>query len=148
MSTWTNGGLKRVMDGSVDLLTDTIKIMCLGIAYVPDADHEFASSLTAHELNGTGYVGGFSGSGRKTLAGKTLTVDNDLNEVRFDATDPVWAGADAGTVGAVAIIKEITNDAASPVIGIITLTPPVEMRGGTFTLTLGTHALKIRAASL
>jgi hypothetical protein len=47
-----------------------------------------------------------------------------------------------------AVITEITNDAASPVIALIPLTPPVEMRGGSFTIQLGTFLLKLRAAAV
>jgi hypothetical protein len=146
-STWTNGGLKRVLDGTLNLNTATLKVMLLGIAYVIDADHEFASSLTAHELNGTGYTGGFGGGGRKTLAGKAFAKDDALNCATLDVTDPVWAGADAGTVGCAAIITEITNDAASPVIALLELSPPVEMRSGSFTLQLGAFLLKLRAGA-
>ena len=145
---WTNGGLKRIMDGTLNLSTATLKFMLLGIAYVPDPDHEFASSLTAHELNGTGYTGGFGGGGRKTLAAKVIAKDDTNDCATLDCTDPVWAGADAGTVGTVAIITEITNDAASPVIALIPLSPPVEMRSGSFTLQLGAYVLKLRSVSV
>lgn len=144
-STWTNGGLKRIWDraaGTVDVLNDTIKVMLLGTAYVPNPDHEFISDIVAAELSGTGYVGGFGGSGRKTLAGKTLTTDTTLNEVRFDFTNPTWAGADFGTVNYAAIVKEVTTNADSPVLGILD-TGPLLTSGGTFTLDVGTHGLKL-----
>lgn len=146
-SRWTNAGLKRIWDrgaGTVDVLADTIKVMILDTAYVPNPDHEFIGDVVANEVAGTGYTGGFGGSGRKTLAGKTLTKDTTLDEVRFDATDPVWAGADFGTAGFAALVKEVTNDADSPVLAVLDL-GAVLTTGGSLTIEFGTFALRLRA---
>lgn len=145
-SRWTNGGLKRVLEASVNLTTDTIKVMILDVAYVIDPDHEFVAAIVSHEVSGTGYTAGFGGGGRKTLAGKTFTKDDTLDEARFDATDPVWAGADFGSAGFLALIKEVTNNGDSPVLGFIDLgAGGVLTQGGSFTVALGTYALKLRA---
>jgi hypothetical protein len=147
-SHWTNAGLKRVVDraaGTIDLIADAnIKVMLLSSAYVPNKDHEFIADIVASEMAGTGYVGGFAGSGRKTLAGKTWTKDNTLDEVRFDATNPAWSGALFGTVAYAALVKEDTSDALSPVIAILDV-GGVQTAGGTFTLDFGTYALRLRA---
>jgi hypothetical protein len=140
---WTNGGLRRVLDGTLNLTTATLKVMLLDTGYVPDPDHEFVASLAANELSGTGYTAGFGGAGRKTLAGKTFTKDDTLDEARFDATDPTWAGADFGTVGCAAIINEVTSNADSPVLALLPVSPTVLTSGGTLTLTLGTYAMKL-----
>lgn len=142
---WTNGGLTRILEGTVAMGTATVKVMLLDVAYVPNPDHEFIADIASHEMSGTGYVGGFAGGGRKTLAGKTFTKDDTLDEARFDATDPVWTGADFGTVGHAAIVIESGSDATSPVLGIVSLAPGgVETKGGSFTLQLATFALKLK----
>jgi len=145
-SSWTNGGLKRILEGSVNLTSDTLKMMLLDNAYVLNPDHEFISDILAREVAGTGYTGGFGGSGRKTLAGKSFAKDDTLNEARFDATDPVWSGADFGTAGFLALVKEVTTNADSPVLGILDLgTGGVLTKGGSFTVQLGTYAMKLKA---
>ena len=144
-STWTNGALELLMTAGMDLSTATLKVMLLNSAYVPDADHQYADDLTAFEVTGTGYTGGFSGSGRKTLASASVTKDDALNEVRLDATNPTWSGLDVGTIGCAAIIHEITDDPSSPVIALLHLVPGVVSNGGTFTLELGTFAIKLVA---
>lgn len=145
-SKWTNGGLRRVLDGTFNLTSGVVKVMLLNTAYVPDPDHEFVSSLSAFEMSGTGYVGGFGGSGRKTLAGKAFAKDDTLNCATMDATDPTWAGADFGTAGFMAIVQEVTNNGDSPVLAILDLgTGGVLTMGGTFTVQLGSFALKLSA---
>jgi hypothetical protein len=144
---WTNGGLKRIMDGTLNLSTATLKFMLLGIAYVPDPDHEFASSLTAHELNGTGYTGGFGGGGRKTLAAK-VSLRTTRTTARPSTAPTPCGRADAGTVGTVAIITEITNDAASPVIALIPCLPPWRCAPAPSRSSWGPTCLKLRSVSV
>lgn len=129
----TNGGRLRLLNGTVVLLSSTIKAVLLNNSYVPDKDHEFISDVVASEISGTGYASGFSGSGRKTLASKTLTKDNSIDRVIFDAADIAWTGLDAGTVAFIALCVEVTNDAASPVIAVIELSAPILTNGSTFT---------------
>lgn len=118
-SRFYNAGLSEIMNGGIVLLTDTIKAMLLAPGYVFDPDHQFVSSVSASELSGTGYVAGFGGSGRHTLASKTVTKDNVNDKAFFDAADAVWTSINAGTIGWIVLIKEITNDAASKLIAAL-----------------------------
>lgn len=118
-SAWYNKGKAQVLNGGIDLLTDTIKVMLVDDTYVFAATHNFVSDVSADELSGTGYTGGFAGAGRKTLASKTITEDDANGRAEFDAADVVWTGLSAGTVGGAILIKEITNDAASLLIAFL-----------------------------
>lgn len=140
---WTNGGLKRILDGTLNLTSATVKVMLLDSAYVSDPDHEFVAAINAHELSGTGYVAGFAGSGRKTLAGKTFAKDDTNDCATMDATDPVWSAADFGTAAYAALIVESGTDAGSPVLAILPITNGTAM-GGSFTLQFGAYALKLK----
>lgn len=135
-SKWYGPGLLKVLNGTIDLVADTLKVMLVDSTYVFSAAHEFVSSVSGDELSGTGYVGGFAGAGRKTLAGKALTNDAGNSRVEFDFTDPsAWTALNAGTIGGAIIIKEITNDAASLVIGFL---DPADLvtNGGDVTLVI------------
>jgi hypothetical protein len=121
----TNRGMHSILSGTVDLTADTIKVMLLDSTFTPLATHNFVSEISSDELTGSGYVAGFAGSGRKTLASKTFTEDDTDGVVTFDAADLTWAAINAGTAKYAAIIKEITNDAASLVIGYVEFTPRV-----------------------
>lgn len=109
--------------GTIDVEADTLKAMQLGAGYTPDPDHQFVSSVSAHELSGTGYVGGFNGSGRKTLASKAISKVDASDLVKLTADNLTWTALNAGTIRYVAIIKEITNDADSLLVALIEVNP-------------------------
>lgn len=122
----------------LDLLDDTVKVMLVGSGYTPDKDHHFVDSITggtSKELSGTGYTGGFGGSGRKTLASKAVTRDDTNDVAYFDAADLTWSAIDAGTVAYLAVVKEVTSDADSPILCIVDVEPNVVTNGGDYTVT-------------
>jgi hypothetical protein len=137
----TNKGRTLVANGSVDLLTDTLKVVLLNASYTPNKDHNFVSDINTYELSGTGYTGGFAGGGRKTLANKTVTQDDTNDWAKFDADDVSYTAINAGTAAYAAIVKEITNDAASPVIAVVDINPDIVTNGGDMTLTWGANGI-------
>lgn len=118
----TNRLKELLLNHGIDLLNDTIKVMLVGSGYTPDADHALVSDITggtSKELSGTGYTSGFGGSGRKTLANKAVVKDNTNDLAYFDADDVTWSAIDAGTVAYIAVVKEVTDDAHSPLLCIV-----------------------------
>jgi hypothetical protein len=132
-SGWTNKGRHGVLGGTINLLTDTIKVMLVNATTSIDPDLNFVSQISANELSGTGYTGGFGGAGRKTLASKTVTEDDTNDRAYFDAADLTWTAINAGTPVMALIIKEITNDAASIVIGWVDVND-IATNGGDYTV--------------
>lgn len=114
------------------------KVMLLKSTYTKDGDHQFVSSLNSHECDATNYTGGFGGGGRKTISSPTLTYDTATNRVIFDAGDPAtWTtlgGATNNTLRYIAIIREVTNDAASPVYAVLDFGSNFSTNGGDFTV--------------
>lgn len=138
-SKWYGKGLLKVADRTVDYAADTIKIMLLKSTYTYSADHDFVDDVV--EFDGTGYTGGFNGASRKTLASKTITEDTTNDRIEFDAADPsAWTGLNGATIGGAAIIKEITNDAASILIAFL---DPADLvtNGGDVTLTFNAEGI-------
>jgi len=138
MASLTTNKLRQLLlNAGVDLLNDTVKVMLVGTGYTPDPDHDYVDSITggtSKELSGTGYTGGFGGSGRKTLGSKAVTKDNANDVSYFDAADVTWTAIDAGTVGFVAIIVEGTSDADSPLLCVVDVSPDVATNGGDYTV--------------
>jgi hypothetical protein len=116
----------QALNGLINLTTDTIKVLLVSSSYTVNADHHFVADVVAAELAGTGYA-------RKTLASPTVTEDDTNDLAFFDAADVVWTGANFGTVDAAIVYKLVTNDADSPLIACINLTPHVVTNGGDFT---------------
>jgi hypothetical protein len=91
-----NSFKRDIMNGSIDLDTDTIKVMLVTSAYTPDQDAHTKRSDVTNEVSGTGYT-----AGGAALANKAVTADNTDNEGVFDADDPVWAASTITARGAV-----------------------------------------------
>ena len=123
-----------------DLDAAGLKFMLLRSDFTPDPDNQFVSGISSFECAATGYVGGFGGAGRKTLTGNALTYDLATNTIKFDADDPAaWnplGTAGVGTNNTIlygAVIREVTNDADSPVFVIVKLGSPYLTNGSSFT---------------
>lgn len=129
-----NKGKFLLLNGSINLTSDTIKVMLVSSAYTFNADHNFVSDVSANEISVTNYTGGFGGGGRQTVGTKTFTEDDTNDWAYFDAADNVWTALGAGaTIGGAILIKEITNDAASPLIAFLDLTDTAT-NGGDITI--------------
>ncbi len=131
--------------GEVDIIADTIKMALTMVDDDPDdPDIEFMGDFLgagdAEELVATGYALGFGGAGRKTLASKTVAVDQANDRAEFDFANITWTALDHATndiVGCV-MLKEITNDAASPVLAKVDTATglPLSLNGSDVTLTV------------
>lgn len=133
-------GLNDILDGTIDLLTDTLKVMFVTSAYTYDPDTALVdagggSDILDAEISVSGYTGGWGGSGRKTLASKTVTVDNTNNRSVFDAADPsAWTLGAGATIAAAVIIKEGgSDDTGSRPIAYLDVTDTAT-NGGSVTL--------------
>lgn len=151
---WVNTGKLRCWAGAageIKLLTDTIKVLAVEENDAPDdPDVEFIGDYLgagdAVEVTSTGYTGGFGGAGRKTLTAPALTVDQANDRAEFDCADVTWATISQALaeqwVG-FAVVKEITNDADSPLIAVINTATglPLTPNGSDITLTIDAEGL-------
>ena len=119
-----NYGSMALWDGTFDILTDAdFKVMLVKAEYVEDRDDQYIDDGGANDpideeiSGGTGYTGGWGGSGRKVLASKTITIDLGNDRSDFDAADITWTAIDTTTEPAsLLVVEETTNDAASLLI--------------------------------
>lgn len=91
-----NSFKRDIMNGSIDLDTDDIKVMLVTSSYTPDQDTHTKRSDITNEVAGTGYT-----AGGASLSGKVVSVDNTDNEGVFDADDLTWASSTITARGAV-----------------------------------------------
>lgn len=138
-----NSALELFLNGGLDWDTSSnVKCMLVTSSYTPDKDHQYVSSVVAAELSGTGYTGGYGGTGRKALAARAVNKDNATDRVYCDDTaDVTWSAINAGTPVYAIIFREVTSDAASPLIACIEITSPVPTNGGDYTLQWATGGL-------
>ena len=132
MATWTNDALKKIMDGDLDLGTDTLKVMLVDDDFVfdpdvsaVDPDDDSVNDAHHHEIVATNYTGGYEGAGRKTAAIGAAVVD-DTNDGAYCVIDDItWTalgGVANDTVGMALLIQEITDDPGSLVIAALDIT--------------------------
>lgn len=104
-----NAFKKNIMNGGIDLDTDTIKVMLVTSSYVANQDtHEDRADVT-NEVSGTGYT-----TGGAEITSKTVTADNTDNEGVFDGADVTWSTATITARGAV--IYKSTGVAANDLL--------------------------------
>src|ERR1044071_7394752 len=123
-----NSFKKKIMDGSIDLDTDTIKVALVTSSYTPDQDaHDFFDDVT-NEVVGTGYT-----AGGASLANKAVTADNTDNEGVFDADDTTWSTSTITARGAV-IYKSTGTASTSALICYIDFGADKSSSAGNFTI--------------
>lgn len=130
-----NSFKKKIMDGSIDLDTDTIKVALVTSSYTPDQDsHDFFDDVT-NEVSGTGYT-----AGGAALANKSVTADNTDNEGVFDADDVTWSSSTITARGAV-IYKSTGTASTSPLIAYIDFGSDKSSSAGNFTISWNSEGI-------
>ncbi len=123
-----------LMEGSIDLLNDTIKVALLA-SYTPDIDtHENWDDVSSTEESGTGYT-----AGGETLANVTVTQDDTDDEGVFDADDVTWNSLDVGTPAYAIIYKDSGSPSTSPLIAMVEL--GVASNGQDYTISWGSEGI-------
>lgn len=118
---------KNVMNGNIDLDTNTIKVALVTSSYSPSqSTHEFFNQVT-DEVTGTNYT-----AGGATLASAAVTASGGKGV--FDANDVTWATSTITARGAV-IYKDTGASTTSPLIAYIDFTSDKVSTAGDFKIT-------------
>lgn len=99
----------EMVQQTLDLANDTIRIALLADTYEPDKDHASWSAIKAHEITGVGYVA------NGALASITVAKDDIANNVKVSGNDVTWL-ASTLTARYAVIYKVGATDALSPLI--------------------------------
>jgi hypothetical protein len=112
-----NNATKDILDGTIDLDSDTIKVSLHASTYTPAVTHDFFDDLT-NEVTGSNYT-----AGGATL-GSTAVTTVTTNDAMFDAADTTWSAHASGfsTARYAVIYKSTGTDSTSPLIGYIDFT--------------------------
>lgn len=128
-ATWYGKGLEHMLNGRVDLITDTIKVALCTSTYTPDIDtHDYFDDITNEHAASGGYT-----AGGETLGTKSITYDAANNRAYFDAANTTWS---ASTLTArYAIIYRSTGTAStSELLGYVDFGQDESSSSGDFTL--------------
>ena len=122
-------GAEKILSGSINLVSETIKVALLSDAYTYSASHEFLSDVSASALNTA-----------QTLTSKAVTGGV------FDAADSVYTAVTAGANALyLAIYKDTGVAGTSPLIHFVdTVTGlPMATNGGDITIQWDNGSYKI-----
>jgi len=124
-----NSFKRDIMNGALDLDTDTIKVMLVTSSYAADQDAHTKRSDITNEVSGTNYSAGGS-----ALANKAVTADNTDNEGVFDADDLTWATSTITARGAVLYKSRGGASSADELLCYIDFGADKSSSAGNFTL--------------
>jgi hypothetical protein len=123
-------GKKAILDGDVDFLTDTIKIVLCDATVTYNSAHDFLNDIAAGDRVATS----------SALASRTTT------DGQFDAADVTFSALSGNTVTSWILFKDTGTESTSQLIaffdtvsggGALNFTP----NGGSFTLSFGASGI-------
>ncbi|KKM23530.1 hypothetical protein LCGC14_1614280 [marine sediment metagenome] len=124
-----NSAKVAMIDGTIDLDTDTINVLLVTSPYTPNKDtHDFRDDVT-NEVVGTGYT-----TGGKALVNKTVTQDNTNDRAKFDADDLAWTSATITARAAVLYKARGGSSSADELIAYIDFLADKASTAATFTI--------------
>lgn len=133
-----NSFFKDTQNADVDLGADTIKLMLVTSAYVPNVDTHSKRSDVTNEVVGVGYT-----AGGVVLSGKTVTKDNANNQSVFDADDILIPSATITARGGVLYKSRGGLASADELIGYLDWGSDIISTAGAFTVTFNASGILI-----
>jgi len=110
-----NNGLLKILDRTVDYVSDNVAVLLVGNSYTFDVSHEYVSNVSDEAVNDTG-----SGYARLALASKTITLNTSANAVVFDCGDISYTDiATTNTLAGAVIYKDSGTDSTSDLVAFI-----------------------------
>jgi hypothetical protein len=131
-----NSFKRDILNGSIDLDTDTIKVLLVTATYTPSADNHDKRDDITNEVSGTGYT-----TGGATLANKSVSQDNTDDEGVFDADDVTWTTSTITARAAVLYKSRGGASSADELIAYIDFGSDKTSSGGTFQITWDAEGL-------
>jgi len=109
-----NAAKKKMMEGTFNLTSDTIKVALVGSGYTPNIDTQDFFDDVTNEISASGYT-----AGGASLANKSITVDTTNDLAYFDADDVSWTAGATFTVRYAVIYKSTGTAGTSPLLAVI-----------------------------
>lgn len=125
----------NIMNGGIDLDTDTIKVALVTSTFAPNIDTEEDFADVTNEVSGTGYT-----AGGAALANKTVSIDDTDDEGVFDADDVTWSSSTITARGAV-VYKDTGTPATSLLICYLDFGSDKSSSSGNFTIQWGSEGI-------
>lgn len=131
-----NSFKKEIMDGTLDLDTDTLYCLLVTSTYTPNIDtHSVRNDVTNEVANGNGYT-----TGGTEITSKAVTQDDTDDEGVFDGADVSWANSTITARGAV-VYKSTGAITTDNLVCYFDFTADKSSNNGTFTVQWSTEGI-------
>src|SRR5438552_3062668 len=108
-------GALAIVDRSIDLIADTLKVALCKSNYVADPDNVFIDAGGANDV----VDARVTGTTDQTLASKTLAKDDTGNFAYLDAADITYTAVPSGTAATQAVVYKSTGtDTTSKILAV------------------------------
>lgn len=131
-----NSFKRDIANGSINLGTDTIKLMLVGSGYTPNIDTHTKRSDVTSEVSGVGYT-----SGGVALANKTVTMNTTSDKGVFDADDVTLSTATITARGAVLYKARGGASSADELIAYLDFGSDITSTAGNFNITFDANGI-------
>ena len=124
-----NSFKRDIANGSIDLDTDTVKLMLVTATYVANIDTHAKRSDITNEVSGSGYT-----TGGVALANKTVTANTTTDKGVFDADDVTFSTATITARGAVLYKSRGGASSADELIAYLDFGSDITSTAGNFNI--------------
>ena len=131
-----NSFKRDIANGSINLGTDTIKLMLVGSGYAPNIDTHAKRSDVTNEVSGAGYT-----SGGVALVNKTVVMNNTSDKGVFDADDVTLSTATITARGAVLYKARGGASSADELIAYLDFGSDITSTAGNFNITFDANGI-------
>ena len=119
-----------LVNGDINLGADTLKVILVSSAYVPNIDtHEDYADITNEIATGGGYT-----AGGQALSGVAILTDLPNDRAALDANDVTWSASTITAARGAVIYKDTGTPATSKLITYIDFGTDKSSSGGDFTI--------------
>lgn len=87
--------------------------------YVPSEGHSYASNFSGAELSSASHTGGYGGTIRVSMTGRTVFSNTTSHQAEFRASPVSYVGISAGTAHAFIVLKQAGSDGNSPLVAYV-----------------------------
>jgi hypothetical protein len=119
-----------ILNSTLALLTDSIRLCPILTGYTPLATHDHMDDIT-NEVNGTNCTSGFAGTNRAVCGTPAVSIQGA--NAKFSSANVVYTSVNGATPVGMVIYKHLTSDAVSDWLFWIDQGFPVTYNGSTVT---------------
>jgi hypothetical protein len=130
-----NSAKSGLMDGTIDLDTNTFYTMLVTSSYSPNIDSHIFRSSVSNEVSGTGYT-----SGGAQITGLSVATDTSGDAGWWDGNDVSWASSTITARGAV-VYKSTGASSTDNLICYFDFGSDQTSTNGTFTIQWSTSGI-------